>query len=222
MKILGINASPRGSQSQTLRLVQAVLDGAKSVGAEVEMVDVCKLEIAYCNACQVCYKTGKCNKKDDFQDMYDKILAADGIAWGSPNYFRSVTAQMKTLIDRMSDAIHCQLLTGKYSCSVATSGGVGQDSTVMDYLNAISLNFGSFVTGSAGASMAQGPKAMEDAEKKAFELGKSLAEDIRTKRDYVEQREMHEENREYFMRLVKMHGADWENEYEYWNRLNWK
>ena len=33
MKILGINGSPRGSQSQTLRLVEAVLKGVKVSGA---------------------------------------------------------------------------------------------------------------------------------------------------------------------------------------------
>jgi multimeric flavodoxin WrbA len=67
MKILGINGSPRGSKSQTLRLVNEVLEGAKSMGADVELVDVCKLDIEYCNGCQVCYKKGKCTKEDDFQ-----------------------------------------------------------------------------------------------------------------------------------------------------------
>ena len=219
MKILGINASPRGSNSQTLRLVEAVLNGAKSAGAEVELVDVCKLKIEYCNGCQVCFKKGVCIHEDDFQGLYDKMLAADGMVWGSPNYLHSVTAQMKTMIDRMADAIHCQLLTGKYCCSVAT-GGSNCDQ-VTDYLSGLLLNFGSFVTGNVGAKMSEGPKAMEAAEKKAFELGKSLAGDISAKRDYIEQREMLEENREYFKRLVKMHQRDWEHEYEYWNRLNW-
>jgi hypothetical protein len=70
-------------------------------------------------------------------------------------------------------------------------------------------------------AMNQGPAAMEDAEKKATLLGKSLAEDIRIKRDYIEQREMQEEIREYFKALVKMNKDSWEHEYEYWNRLNW-
>lgn len=220
MKILGINASPRGSQSLTLKLVKATLDGAKSAGAEIELVDACKLDIEYCNACGVCYKTGECSKKDDFKELYDKMLASDGMVWGAPNYFRSVTAQMKTIIDRMSDAIHCQLFTGKYCCSVATGGADYEQ--VTSYLDALLLNYGSFVTGSVGTAMNQGPKAMEDAEKRAFELGKTLAEDIRTKRDYIEQREMQEENRKYFQELVKMHGKDWEHEYEHWNKLNWR
>jgi multimeric flavodoxin WrbA len=220
MKILGISASPRGSKSQTLRLVKAALDGAKSEGAEIELVDVCKLNIEFCNACQVCFEKGACNKKDYFQGLYDKMLSSDGMVWGSPNYFRSVTAQMKTLIDRMADAIHCQLFTGKYCCNVATAGhGYEQ---VTDYLNGIMLNFGSFVTGSAGASMSDGPQAIEDAEKKAFKLGVTLAKDIKTKRDYISQREMQEENRQYFMNLVKRNKAEWEHEYEYWNKLNWK
>lgn len=219
MKILGLNASPRGSKSQTLRLVQAVLEGAKSAGAEVELVDVCELEIKYCNACQVCFQKGLCVHKDDFQGLYDKILAADGIVWGSPNYFHSVTAQMKTLIDRMADAIHCQLLTKKYCCSVAT-GGNNYDQ-VTEYLSALMVNFGAFVTGSAGVKMSDGPTAFADAERKALELGRSLAEDIRTRRDYIEQREMQEETRDYFQSLVKMHQKDWEHEYEYWNSLNW-
>ena len=63
---------------------------------------------------------------------------------------------------------------------------------------------------------------LEEAEKKAFTLGKSLAEDIRIKRDYIEQREMQEEIREHFKALVRMNKESWEHEYEYWNRLNWK
>lgn len=220
MKVLGICASPRGSQSTTLRLVQALQRGAEEAGAEVELVDVCDLDIKFCNACQVCFKTGVCVHKDDFQGLYDKILAADGLVWGSPNYFRSVTAQMKTFIDRMADAVHCQLLTGKYCANVA-SGGSNFDQ-VTTYLDGIMLNFGAFVTGSVGASMNQGPAALEETEKKAFLLGKSLAEDIRVKRDYIEQREMQEEIREYFKCLVKMNKESWEHEYEYWNRLNWK
>jgi len=109
MKILGINASPKGTRSETLRLVKAALNGAESMGCEVELVDLCKLKIEYCNACGICHKKGKCYKKDDFQALYRKMIAADGLVMGSPNYFLSVTAQMKTLIDRMAYAVHCQL-----------------------------------------------------------------------------------------------------------------
>jgi multimeric flavodoxin WrbA len=219
IKILGINASPRSSNSQTLRLVKAVLSGAGSKGVRTELVDICKLNIEFCNACGICYKKGKCVKKDDFQDLYKKILDADGLVMGSPNYFRLVTAQMKTMIDRMADAIHCQLLSGKYTVNVATSGGTGQYKQVNDYLDEIMLNFGSFITGSVGVCVRQGHKSFENAERRAFQLGEDLTEDISTKRTYAKQIRIMKENRMYFQNLVKMHKDDWTHECKYWNRI---
>jgi len=219
MKIVGISASPRSSDSQTLKLVKAVLDGARSKGGKTELVVICTLNIEFCNACGVCHKKGTCVKKDDFKTFYKKLLAADGLVMGSPDYFRSVTAQMKAIIDRMAYAVHCQLLTGKYTVNVATSGGTGQYRQVTDYLNRIMLNFGSSITGSSGVSMRQGPKAFENAERRAFRHGEDLAEDIRTKRIYPTQKRIMEENRAYFRDLVAMHKDDWPHEYKYWERI---
>ena len=220
MKILGINASPKGSKSQTLRLVNAVLNGAKSSGCEVELVDLCKLNIEYCNACGICHKKGKCYKKDDFQGLYRKLLAADGLVMGSPNYFLSVTAQMKTLIDRMAYAVHCQLFADKYTVNVATSGGVDRDRQVTKYLDTLMLTFGSFITGSTGVSVRLGPAAMETAEKKAYRLGKKLAEDIRARRVYTKQEKIHRLTGEYFRQLVAMNKDEWIHEHKFWSRAS--
>jgi multimeric flavodoxin WrbA len=222
MKILGINASPKGSKSRTLALVKAVLDGAKSCGCRTQFVDICNLDIKYCRACDACFKTGKCVRKDDFQGLYKKILAADGLVIGSPNYFMSVTAQLKTVIDRMADAIHCQLLEGKYSVSVATAGGPGQDRLVTDYLNTVMLNFGSFVTGSVGVSIRAGEKSFESAKQKAFKLGEALARDIESGRVYKTQLNAHRETGAYFRDLVMMHKEQWAAEYKYWEKKGWQ
>ena len=220
MRILGINASPKGSKSQTLRLVKAALNGAESMGCEVERVDLCTLKIEYCNACGICHKKGKCYKKDDFQALYRMMLAADGLVMGSPNYFLSVTAQMKTLIDRMAYAVHCQLFAGKYTVNVATSGGVGRDRQVTKYLDTLMLTFGSFITGSTGVSVRLGPEAMEAAERKSFRLGKKLAEDIRTRRVYTKQANIHRQIEEYFRQLVTMNKNEWVHEHEFWSRAS--
>ncbi len=221
MKILGINSSPKRGSSRTLLLVRAVLDGAKSKGAGTEMVDICKLDIEYCNACNVCFKTGKCVRKDGFRNLYKKILAADGLVVGSPNYFMSVTAQLKTVLDRMADAIHCQLLEGKYGVSVATAGGLGQDRLVTDYLNTVILNFGAFVTGSAGVSVRAGAGSFENTRKKAFRLGELLVRDIGSRKVYKAQARAQQENRAYFRDLIKMHKDDWSNEYRHWEKKGW-
>ncbi len=222
MKILGISASPRGSRSQTLRLVKAVLQGAKSRGAEAELVDLCRLNIQYCSSCGACHRKGKCVKRDDLQPLYKKLLAADGLVMGSPNYFMAVTAQMKTLIDRMADVIHCQLFTGKYAVNVATSGGLGQDRQVTEYLNRIMLNYGCFVTGSTGTSVRLGPKALAEAERKAFQLGEKLVRDIRTGKIYKRQEKIHSANRKYFRDLVRTRKDEWTYEYEFWKKAKEK
>ena len=176
----------------------------------------------YCNACGICYKTGSCVKKDDLQILYKKILTADGLVMGSPNYFHSVTAQMKTLLDRMADAVHCQLLTGKYTVNIAAAGGAGNDKQVIDYLNEIMLNFGSFITGSAGISARQGIKASLNTEIKALRLGEKLVDDIRKKKNYIKQSQRMKQNRKYFQDLVKFNKNEWPHEYKYWDKLKWK
>jgi multimeric flavodoxin WrbA len=219
MKILGINGSPRGSKSLTLILVEAVLDGAKASGAEVMLVDACKLKIDYCNACGVCYAKGKCIHEDDFEELYHKILECDGLVLGSPVYFRSVTAQLKTLIDRMSDAIHCQLFTGKYGCAVATAGSPNY-AEVTDYLSRIIIGFGASAVGSVGATPSI-PGDIESKKKDAFNLGQTLADAIKTKRTYPEQDAIHNETRNRFKSMVKMNKDIWAHQYEYWEKMGW-
>ena len=58
MKIVGIQSSPRGKQSNTLKLLDAALNGALEVGAEVEAIDVTKLNIKYCTACDSAMRQG--------------------------------------------------------------------------------------------------------------------------------------------------------------------
>ena len=97
MKVLGISASPKGKESQTLRLVVGVLDGAEVEGAETELIDVCDYDLEFCTACGTCYAKGECIHTDDYGEIFGKILDADGIVLGSPNYIDSVTAQLKVL-----------------------------------------------------------------------------------------------------------------------------
>ncbi len=156
MKVIGVNASPRGKDSNTLRLVNAVLAGAKDNGAETEYVDLYTLHIGYCTACGTCYAKGECTLLDDFSDLFDRLMNADGIVLGAPNYIDSVPAPMKALFDRMADAIHCQMLTGKFGCSVCTAGGAGE-TEVVGYMNKVLATLGANVVGGIGCCNRAGP-----------------------------------------------------------------
>jgi len=215
MKILGINSSPRGKHSRTLKLVDAVLDGAKERGAETELVDIAALDIRYCLGCQVCYAEGECVQEDDLAELVDKMLSADGIVLGSPVYMHSVTAQLKTVIDRMSDAIYCQLLSGKYGCSVTTSGGSG-DAAVLDYMNHFLNELGVLTVGQVGVALDRNSAALDAAINEAFKLGTTLAESIQTKRAYPAQEKEIAERRTFFAQLIDANKADRVHQYEYW------
>lgn len=218
MKILGINASPKKEQSQTRRLVLAVLEGARQAGADITFLDICSLEIRYCTACGTCYAKGECIHDDDFPALLEKMLDADGIVFGSPNYINSVTAQLKTMFDRMADSIHCQHFTGKYGCAVSTAGG-SMAEEVAEYMNGVLLSLGATTVGRVGVNFMGNPEAIVPAEKKAKELGRQLADAIRTNWKDPAQSKVQAERREYFQRLVTFNKDLWNHEYEHWKMM---
>jgi multimeric flavodoxin WrbA len=220
MKIIGLIASPKGKESNTLKLVNGVLAGAKKEGAETELVDIYKMHIEYCTACGTCYATGECTLIDDFPDLFDRMMNADGIVLGAPNYIDSVPAAMKAVFDRMADAIHCQMFYEKYGCSVCTAGGANY-TEVMDYMNRILTTLGATVVGGVGASSGMDPSFLGKAEKQAEELGRKLSKSIKGKIKYPEQDVIHQQKREYFCQLVKFNKDKFAHEYEWYEQMGW-
>jgi len=218
MKIIGINASPKGEKSHTRRLVAGVLEGARLAGADVTFIDICSLDIHYCTGCGTCYAKGECIHDDDFPALFEKMLDADGIVFGSPNYIMQVTAQQKTLFDRMADAIHLQQFAGKYGCSVCTAGGSGAEE-VADYMNNILTFLGATTVGKTAVLVGADPNAIIAGENQAKELGRKLAEAIKTKWDDPAQTKLHLERKAYFTRLVSFNKDIWKHEYDYWKDL---
>jgi multimeric flavodoxin WrbA len=103
-KIIAINASPRSGWNTDL-LVREAANGAKQSGAEVEVIDLYKLE-KY-NGCMSCFlcKTkeylGKCVYKDGLAEVLEKIRNADGLILGSPIYLGDITAGLRALYERL-------------------------------------------------------------------------------------------------------------------------
>ena len=99
MYVLALAASPRrGGNTDTL--LERVIAGAQSEGAEVEHIIVPRYHIAPCIECNGCWKEGLCVVQDDFQQFYPKLERAERIVLARPMFFGHVTAQAKFLIDR--------------------------------------------------------------------------------------------------------------------------
>lgn len=220
MKVIGINASPREKRSNTLRLTNAVLTGANEEGAETELIDLYQLKIDYCTGCEACYVTGECTLFDDFSDVFEKMMDAQGIVLGAPNYVDNVPAPMKAFFDRMSDAIHCQMFTGKFGCSVCTAGGEGANE-VVGCMNKTLMTLGANVVGGVGVNLGGDPSALGRAESDALVLGKNLAKSIRGDITYPDQDAIHLKTREYFAKLITFNKDRFVHEYEWYEQMGW-
>jgi len=99
LKVLGIAGSPR-RDGNTDHLLQQVMAGASSQGAETKTVVLSELNILPCRHCDGCIKTGKCVVDDDMQWLHTDLRGADRIVLASPIFFMGVTAQTKAMIDR--------------------------------------------------------------------------------------------------------------------------
>jgi multimeric flavodoxin WrbA len=90
----------RGSNSEML--AGKFVEGALSAGNDVEKISLMGKNIQFCKGCMGCQKLGRCVIKDDVNDIMEKVLEADVVAWATPIYYYEMSGQMKTLIDRMN------------------------------------------------------------------------------------------------------------------------
>lgn len=103
-KIMIINGSPR-KEGNTATVINWVASGALEEGAEVEIIDAVQLE----NKGNGCLGCRRCNDSDDYRcviedetsSLITQMLDKDVVAFATPVYFGSFSAQMKRLIDRM-------------------------------------------------------------------------------------------------------------------------
>ena len=221
MKIIGILGSPRNSGNTSL-LLDAVMKGAQDAGAQVETVTVAGMNMHCCVACGKCYATGNCIYEDDVTAVIAKMLEADGIVLASPNYMLSVTAQLKTIMDRCSLHVHCFMLKDKYGAAVATAGG-GMEEQVAQYENSFLQLCGAQTIGTATALGAGvGALVEQDAAvAKATALGLDLVAAISEKRQYPEQAEAHAAFFPHMEQLVTAMAEKCPFQRQYWADRGW-
>ena len=99
MSILAIYGSPRRN-GNTAKLLKQAVKGAQDAGGQVEEIVLRDLKMSPCLEIYGCKKEGRCAIKDDFQQVYDKLMDCQALILASPIFFYSVSAHTKILIDR--------------------------------------------------------------------------------------------------------------------------
>ena len=102
MKVLAINGSAR-KDGNTAFLINTVFEELNKEGIETEMVPLSGKIMEPCKACWACNGKKNCvHKKDQFQEIFEKMTQADGIILGSPVYTANMSANMQALLERAS------------------------------------------------------------------------------------------------------------------------
>lgn len=191
MDIVIINGSPRknGATAAILHMMEEHLQRKENVF--VEFIDISNLEIAPCQGCCLCYKTGHCYRKDDAEKLSDRIEAADGLIIGSPTYASNMSGQLKQFIDRGHFVIE-QLLHDKYAISVVTGENYGSRDT-SKILTKLLQYSGAKLSGKVEYNLPFNGKPDSDyrVTKKICFLTDKMYHDIRSKKKYLFQHIMH-------------------------------
>jgi multimeric flavodoxin WrbA len=187
MKVLGIMGSPRVGGNSDI-LMDEALAGAKAAGADVEKIILDKLKISGCHDCKKCNETGICVIKDDMQEIHKKILEADAIIHSCPVYFWSMTAQMKTYLDRWSALFDAEWrwqkqyypkMKGKRIGLITVCGDPNPhtaDPIVHSFKSTVDMTKLSWLGAVMASASDKGEISKDEkAKKQAFELGKKAA-----------------------------------------------
>ena len=105
LKVLILNGSPRtnGNIATALHEMEGVFE---KEGVEYETIQLGKMDIRGCLACESCRKTGKCVIDDIVNELAVKFEEADGLVIGSPVYYGSANGTLMSALQRLFYSTH--------------------------------------------------------------------------------------------------------------------
>ena len=186
--ILGICGSGR-KEGNTGALVEAVLQGA---GGPSELLWLIDLSIGYWTGCLRCAFEGACWQIDGMTGMYQKLIDAEAIVFGSPCYYGNVSGLFKSFMDRSialgymgigkeaDIAMHGRKpLAGKPAAIVSAVAGHGADSVLAimeSYVGYGEMNIVGKLGATAGMDDVRDKKDIMD---QACELGVKIRQSLK-------------------------------------------
>jgi len=104
-EIIAFNGSPR-REWNTATMLKKALEGAASLGAKTELINLYDLQYKGCVSCFACKENngksyGRCAINDVLAPIFKKIEKANAIVLGSPIYFGSSTGEMQSFLERL-------------------------------------------------------------------------------------------------------------------------
>ena len=123
LKVLMLNGSPRknGNIALAFHEMEQVFD---ECGVEYENIQLGRMDIRGCIACETCRKNRKCAFDDIVNELAVKLEAADGLVIGSPVYYGSANGTLMSALQRLfySTSFDKSLKVGASVVSARRSG----------------------------------------------------------------------------------------------------
>jgi multimeric flavodoxin WrbA len=175
MKVVGICGSPR--RGNTEWMLRKLLEGAVKAGAETELILLRDKDIKWCDGCLSCEAGGKqrkgvCTIQDDMQQIYPKLVEADGLAFGTPVYFEMLSGLLKNFMDRTCPIWPKLELKPIVGIAVAEEGIGKAVENLKTYSSVCGMRWVGHVT-----ALAKNPEQVskdQDAEKRLEQLARKL------------------------------------------------
>jgi len=181
--VLGICGSPiKGGNTEAY--LEKALKAASGCGARTELVALAGRSISECRHCNFCIRKQTdgvfCALKDDMDEIYPKVLAADALLVASPAYFGRLSGLSAIFVDRLRAFVFGNLYGGKMknkvggAMAVAWSRTSGIETTLLslDYaflameMILSSVHHEGVLYGAGGFSSIEGSGAFDRADKK--------------------------------------------------------
>ena len=105
LKVLMLNGSPRteGNIALDFKEMEGVVD---ENGVEFENIQLGRMNIRGCIACETCRKNDKCVFDDIVNELAVKFKEADGLVIGSPVYYGSANGTLMSALQRLFYSTH--------------------------------------------------------------------------------------------------------------------
>jgi multimeric flavodoxin WrbA len=126
-KIIGLSCGRKNGNSETF--LKAAMMGAEELGVPSEIIRVMDHKVLPCDACDACYKTGKCPKDDVDWILENALLGGDACILSAPVYHIRTNCYMLCISEKLNHFFNRRAaITERHQMGAAISvGGTGYD-----------------------------------------------------------------------------------------------
>lgn len=115
----------------TAEATKRIVSGIEAAGEARTSFYLNELHLHHCMACNggwgLCKSEGRCIIEDDFEKVYDAVLASDAVVFVTAVYWHDLTECFKAFFDRFRrcETAHNKQMRGRECLLVACAGGTG-------------------------------------------------------------------------------------------------